>query len=74
MASFGFPFPFLPLYLNPIEKGFGYDLRIGLIATIKHSAMEAGSLRFVKEKVNVYAACLEEYERHREQPVPRYSD
>ena len=38
MASFGFPFPFLPLYLNPIEKGFGYDLRIGLIATIKLSA------------------------------------
>ena len=27
--------------------------------------MEAGSLEFVKEKVSVYAACLEEYERHR---------
>ena len=51
-------------YCNIIEQNS--ELLLCLFNDILDlSAMEAGSLRFVKEKVNVYAACLEEYERHR---------
>lgn len=54
MASFGFPFPFLPLYLNPIEKGFGYDLRIGLITAIKLSAQPLTYIVFQCEERSIW--------------------
>ena len=51
-------------YCNIIEKNS--ELLLCLFNDILDlSSMEAGSLEFRKDKVNMYAACLEEYTRHR---------
>ena len=51
-------------YCNIIEKNS--ELLLCLFNDILDlSSMEAGSLEFKKDKVNLYAACLEEYTRHR---------
>ena len=41
-------------HLNPIEKGFGYDLRIGLIATIKLSAQPLTYIVFQCEERSLW--------------------
>lgn len=51
-------------YCNIIEQNS--ELLLCLFNDILDlSAMEAGSLKFAREKVSVYAACLEEYDKHR---------
>ena len=51
-------------YCNIIEKNS--ELLLCLFNDILDlSEMESGTLEFVREKVNLYHACLEEYDRHR---------